>query len=1113
MTDEKQTLAANDKRVALQKWLRDRSTRKALIPHCAREGKHPLSFAQERLWFLQQLQPDFSGFHLFITLRMRGTLDIPALKESFHELTQRHMILRTLFPEIQGQPFQYIADHSDTPFHSKDLQSYAAHEQYTMLLQFIHEEYHHPFDLTRGPLLRVAVFTLAPEEYVLLITIHHLITDGWSNGLLLKELGKHYKALHSNQASPVAEPMYQYVDIVHWEHQRWQEGAQEKALAYWRAQLAAIPALLPLPTDYPRPAIQSSDGMTLPVAIPLRVLQSFLKVCQQERVTPIMGLLALLNVLLFRYTGQEDLLVGLPIFNRPHSETEEVLGLFVNTLVIRSSLSHTMTFRTLLSQVRGAMLAAYEHRDYPFEKLVEILQPERTISHSPIFQVMLSVAAMDTSPLAWPGLIIEPYPITRQSTQADLTLEVAEDTHSLQLAFAFRTSLFKPATIERMAHHFHMLMESAVEEPEKPIDLLRLLTSSDYTQIIETWNATQVALPAQRCLHELFAEQVERTPDAIAAVAENQQITYRALDQRANQLAHFLRLKSVQSEMFVGIAMERSLDLITGLLAILKAGAAFVPLDITYPQERLNYLIKDTGIAVLLTQEALLQRISIGREVITICLDRDWHHVALHPQQLPASQVVADNLAYVIYTSGSSGTPKGVLTCHRAVSHRLLSMQDQYRLTSTDAVLQKTSISFDVSIWELFWPLMSGARLVFARPGSHGDAPYLVETMRKEQITVAHFVPSLLQYFLEEPEVQHCTSLRSIMCGGEMMTVDLQERFLKRMHVPLHNFYGPAETAIEVITWPCVSSSHREYVPIGRPVANTQIYLLDHQLQPVPIGVGGELFIGGIQVSRGYHKQPEMTARQFIPDPFSQQPGSRLYKTGDMARYHEDGTIEFLGRIDNQVKVRGQRIELEEIEALLKQHPAVQEAVVSLHEFGPADKRLVAYFTAQADKGATNSELHDYLHTRLPGYMVPGILRQIAAMPLTPNGKIDRRALPPPQNLPVQDQTKFSAPDTDIEWLLVTIWQEVLQISQIGAEENFFELGGHSLLVTRVRSRLQEQLGIELPLVDLFQFTTIRALARHISQKEDRQKSPRLSIEMRAQRQRQTMKQRRSTRR
>jgi amino acid adenylation domain-containing protein len=698
--------------------------------------------------------------------------------------------------------------------------------------------------------------------------------------------------------------------------------------------------------------------------------------------------------------------------------------------------------------------------------------------------------------------------VESETAQFDLSLVVEPTERGLIAAFEYNTDLFDADRIARMLGHFQTLLLGIVANAQAKLSDLPLLTQAEKHQLLVEWNNTQVDYPQQLCIHQLFEAQVERTPDTVALIFENQQLTYRELNNRANQLAHSLQQLGVKPEVLVGICMERSVEMVVGLLGILKAGGAYVPLDPTYPKERLAFMLEDACVPILLTQ-AKFANVLPQHNAKVVCLDTEWQALAHQSQDNAISGVILENLAYVIYTSGSTGKPKGAMNTHQGLCNRVLWMQDAYRLTAADRVLQKTPFSFDVSVWEFFWPLIAGARLVLAKPEGHRDSAYLVEVIAQEQITTLHFVPSMLQVFLEEPSLDACSSIKRVICSGEALSVDLQERFFAHLDAELHNLYGPTEAAIDVSFWACQQGGKERVVPIGRPIANTQIYLLDRHLQPVPIGVPGELHIGGVGLARGYLNRPELTVEKFIPNPFSNNreqgkekenlssvarsvfpsPSERLYKTGDLVRYLPDGTIEFLGRIDNQVKIRGFRIELGEIEAVLVKHPIVRDVVVLAREEGGGEKQLVGYVVSNGTGIPTTNELRSSLKERLPDYMMPSVFVLLEALPLLPNGKVNRRALPLPESVSPVLAATYEAPCSEVERVIATVWREVLQLEKVGIHDNFFDLGGHSLLIVQVHSKLRKNFNSNLSVVELFQNPTISTLAQYINQKPEKQSS------------------------
>ncbi|MCP3144849.1 non-ribosomal peptide synthetase, partial [Pyxidicoccus xibeiensis] len=1042
-------------------------------------GPLPTSFAQQRLWFLDQLEPGSAAYNVPTVVRLRGRMDAAVLERSLGLLVERHEALRTRFHVEEGVPVQVIAPTADVPLTRVDISAVPEASREDEAKRLAREEIRRPFNLAQGPLLRATLLRLGDTDHVLLMTMHHIVTDGWSMGVLLRELVMLYATLGAGKTPVLPELSVQYADHAAWQRERLSGEALEKELGWWRERLAGAPAVLELPTDRPRPAVQTYRGTQRLLPFSKELWESFSALCQREGVTRFMALMAAFQSLLARYTGQDEICVGVPIAGRTRSELEGVVGYFVNTLVIRTRLDGNPTFRELLARVKEAAVGAFAHQELPFERLVEALQPERSMSHPPLFQVMLVHQEGTTQPMEIPGLRLESLESDLGVAKFDWTLTVQDTPGGFAGALEYNTDLFEPETIDRALGHLRMLMEAATANPEQRLHDLPLLTSGERHRLVAEWNATRTEQGAPACVHHLMEAQAARTPDAVALVYEEQALTYRELDARANQLAWHLRALGVGPETRVGVCLERSVELVVSLLAVLKAGGAYVPFDPGYPRERLAAMLEDAAPRVLLTQESLRERLP-PNDVPAVILDAEAARLAALPATPPPSGVGPEHLAYVIFTSGSTGRPKGAMNAHAAVVNRLRWMQAAYGLDGTDSVLQKTPFSFDVSVWEFFWPLMTGARLVVARPGGHQDTTYLSRLIQSQGITTLHFVPSMLAAFLEEPELEErCRAVRRIVCSGEALPVDVAERCLERLGAELHNLYGPTEAAVDVTAWQCRRGDNRRSIPIGRPIANTRIHLLDRALRPVPVGVAGELYIGGVQVGRGYLGRPELTAERFVPDAFSETPGARLYRTGDLARYLPDGAIEYLGRVDFQVKVRGFRIELGEIEAVLGQHPAVREAVVVARESG-GDRTLVAYVSARQEQVLDVGALRELARARLPEYMVPPHIVVLDTLPLTPSGKVDRRALPAPEATAAVAARVYEPPRTPVEELLAGAFARALKLERVGLHEDFFELGGHSLLATQVVSRIRGALQVELSLRDFFAARTVAALAARV---------------------------------
>jgi amino acid adenylation domain-containing protein len=1065
-----------------------------LLP-IARSVEMPLSFAQARLWFLDQLEPGNAFYNIPAAVRLSGQLNLAALEQSLNQIISRHEALRTNFVTVNGQPVQVIASTLTLTVPVVDLRQVPESELERDCQRLANEEAVQPFDLATEPLVRTKLLQLSESEHVLLLTMHHIVSDGWSMGVLVRELAALYEAFCNDSLLVLPELPIQYPDFAVWQQQWLQAEVLESQLGYWKQQLDGASALLELPTDRPRLAVQTFRGAHQSFALSKEVTEALITLSQRQGATLFMTLLAAFEILLHRYTGQADICVGTPIANRNRAEIEGLIGLFVNTLVLRTDMSGNPSFEDVLSRVRDVALEAYAHQDLPFEQLVEALQPSRDLSHTPLFQVMFVLENAPMPSLKLQGLTLSLLEVESATAKFDLTLSLENSEQGLIGSWEYNTDLFDAATITRIAGHYETLLEAIVTNPQQQVSQFPLLSEAERHQLLVEWNDTQVNYPTDVCIHQLFEAQVERTPDAVAVVFEDEQLTYGELNRRANQLAHHLRSLGVGPDVLVGISLERSLEMVIGLLGILKAGGAYVPLDPEYPTERLAYMLSDSQVSVLLTQSKLADSFpEHGAQVVY--LNKDWGVISRQSQENPVRSVKSSNLAYTIYTSGSTGKPKGVMISHKAISNHMCWMQTAFPLTDADKVLQKTPFSFDASIWEFYAPLLAGAQLVMARPGGHRDSAYLIEVITELKVTTVQLVPSLLQMLLESEKFKMCKSLKRVFCGGEALPMEYIKRFSRHLDADLHNLYGPTEATIDVIFFTCKSESHQQLVPIGRPIANTQIYILDGYLQPVGVGVAGELYIGGDGLARGYLNRPDLTAEKFISNPFSDEPRARLYKTGDRARYLSDGNIEFLGRLDDQVKIRGFRIELGEIEAVLGQHPAVEETVVMVREDVPGNKRLVAYVVVNQTSAPTVSQLHQFLKQKLPEYMIPSAIVKLEALPLTPNGKVDRRALLATDTARPELQSIFVAPRDTLELQLAQIWEDVLNVRPIGVTDNFFTLGGHSLLAVRLIALLQQQFGQNLPLATLFLAPTIEHLASALGQPTNEQQwSPLVKIQ------------------
>ncbi len=1061
------------------------------IEPVSRKGELPLSFAQQRLWFLDQLAPGNLFYNIPLAVRLKGRLDVAALERTLNEIVERHEILRTTFDTVDGKPVQVIAPQREVPLPVKDLARLDQAERQAAVRQMAQDEAQRPFDLKAGPLFRAGLLRLEEEDHVLLLTMHHIVSDGWSMGVFVREVAQLYTTFASGEPSPLPELPVQYADFAQWQREWLQGEVLEKQLSYWKEQLGDSPPMLELPTDYPRPAVQTSRGATETLALPEELSESLKALGREEGATLFMTLLAAFQTLLYRYTGQPDVSVGTPVAGRGRPEVQDLIGFFVNTLVMRTDLSGGPSFRDLLRRVRKTALEAYANPDLPFETLVEALRPERDLSHTPLFQTMFILDTPSMEPLELPDLTLSPIETHSGAATFDLTLSITDLPEGLGGYVEYNADLFEPETIRRMIGHFQTLLEGIVVDPDRQIAALPLLTKVERHQMLFEWNNTARDFPRDACIHQLIERTVELQPDAPALVLEGETRTYRDLNRRANQLAHHLQWLGVGPDTVVGVLTARSSEMVEGILGALKAGGAYLPLDPAYPEERLAFMLEDSEAPVLLTQSHLRDHAARFAPAGTrlISLDTEWAAIAQEPETNPKSDVTPDNLAYVIYTSGSTGKPKGTMLRHRGLCN-LTDVQRRafgIRGEGGSRILQFSPLSFDASVWETFMALRNGATLCLARQQTLASGHELVQLMANVGVTNATLPPSVLAVLPQEA----LPDLETVISAGEACTAELVARWAPgRQFV---NAYGPTETTVCASMHVC-DESDPESPPIGRPIDNTRLYILDAALQPVPIGVPGELVVSGVSLARGYLSRPELTAENFIPDPFSGGRGARLYRTGDLVRYRPDGDIDFLGRIDHQVKVRGFRIELGEIEAALGRHPHIQDNVVVAREDVPGDRRLVAYLVSgeaspgdvQEGVGLTAGSLRTFLRETLPDYMVPSAFVTLDTLPLSPSGKVDRDALPAPDRSRPELERVYVAPRNETEETLARLCSGLLRVEKVGIHDSFFELGGHSLLATQFISRLGDAFQVELPLRTLFEHPTVAELAAAVEEARQR---------------------------
>lgn len=1045
------------------------------------EDLYVLSPIQSGMLFHTLYAPGSGVYVIQVSCALRGVLNIEALEQAWQQVVQQHGILRSSFVwETLDRPLQAVHRHVELKLQQHDWRELSPAAQQEALAEWLKEDRRRGFELDQAPLMRLVLVRELDEQYRVIWSYHHLLLDGWSMQLLLKEVFTFYQSFARGEE---LRPSFirQYRDYIAW----LQSQSLAAAEVYWRTTLKGFTT----PTTIgsrpgsrrerePEQESYAERGIVIDAAVTARLQQ----VCRDLQVTTSTAIQAAWALLLMHYSGEDDVVFGVVVSGRSTNlpGVERMIGPLINTLPVRMRVNGGRRISEWLheAQEQGAAM-----RQYEFSPLVKVQGWSEVAGGESLFENIL---------------VYENYPIEEtveeevgeitlgelrsvEQTNYPLTL-LAVPGEGLVLRIIYEQGRFEDELIANVLKHLARALEEIASNPEQRISEFSLLSEAERRQLLEDWNHTERAYPLDKCLPELFEEQAARTPEAIALDYEGERLTYAELNERANKLARHLKQLGAGPETIVGVCLERSLVMVVALLGILKSGGAYLPLDPEYPQTRLQHMLADARAGIVLTQQHLAQNVpQYGGEVI--CLDTEWAERMGHlsPDNLGHYPSV-DNLAYTIYTSGSTGKPKAAMNAHRGIVNRLLWMQEAYQLNGGDRVLQKTPFTFDVSVWEFFWPLLNGARLVVARPGGHQDAAYLVKLIREQQITTVHFVPSMLQLFVEQPGVESCRSLRNVICSGEALRYELQERFFARLPAKLHNLYGPTEAAVDVTYWECRRSGDQQIVPIGRPIANLQMHVLDRQMRPAPVGVAGELYIGGTGVGRGYLHRADLTAERFVPNPFSPEIGARLYRTGDLGRYLFDGAIEFLGRVDHQVKVRGQRIELGEIEAALAEHEEVNDAVVVAREDEPGAQSLVAYVVARNGGAPPVVELRRHLQQSLPDYMIPSAFVELESLPLTSSGKVDRRALPAPDGMRLELGTAFVAPADAIEESLAAIWREVLGRERVGVYDDFFVSGGHSLLAAQVLSRIQREFGVDLALRDFFSAPNIRSLAQRIGE-------------------------------
>lgn len=1085
------------KQALLEKRLRDErqqeGDRTTDIPRRAQEDAAPLSFAQQRLWFMQQWEPESAVYNEVVAIRLSGPLHVEALTLAVREIMRRHEVLRSTYPTVDGQAQQLIdpSVHESLTIDLIDLREVPAGEREAEMQRRIAREVQRPFHLGQEVPWRRLLLRLDEQEHIALTVMHHIITDAWSMEVFVGELTTLYAAFSTGEASPLPQTPLQYADYACWQRQRLEEGKLERQRAYWKGQLGGTLPVLELLTDAPRPAVQTFHGRRHPVVINQSLSQALQALGRREGATVFMTLLAAFKVVLSRYSGQEDVVVGTAIANRTRPELEQLLGCFVNTLALRTDLSGNPAFRDLLQRVREVTLGAYEHQDVPFEKVVEDVQVARSLRHATLCQVMFELQNVPLAEQELAGLTLRPVEVEHTTAKFELSLCLRESGQGLNGYLEYNTDLFKGSTIERFVGHFLTVLEAVVADPGQRIADLPLLTEAELQQMLVEWNATAAPYSHESCFHRLFEEQVKRTPEAVAVVCGREQLTFRQLNQHANQLAYYLQERGVGSEHVVALLADRGIPFLTATLAIFKAGGTYLPLDPQHPAARLRYVLEHSRCRIILTTSAFAATINPVLEEM-LAEERSQiivlESVPEQPRENLSTETTPLHLAYVIYTSGSTGKPKGAMVAQRGMLNHLYAKIEALQLKEIDRVAQTASQCFDISVWQFLSALLVGGQVqIFPDEVTH-DPVALLTQVEQQNISILEIVPSMLRALIDLLESTgsprpKLAALRWLISTGDILPAELCRRWLSLYpRIPLLNAFGPTECSddvthhlIEVLPAQAASS-----MPIGRAIGNTRLYVLDDGMKPVPIGVSGELYVGGVGVGRGYLAEAARTAEAFVPDPFSKQPGEQLYKTGDVARYLADGILEFLGRRDSQVKLRGYRIELGEIEAVLSQQPEVRECAVLAREDIPGNARLVAYVARQPEQACPAEELQSRMKEMLPEYMVPAAFVFLEALPLTPNGKLDRQSLPSPRENQLMAETTYVAPRTPIETELAAIWSQLLGVERVGIHDNFFEVGGHSLLVTQAVARIRDIFEVELPLRVLFKVSTVAELAQAI---------------------------------
>jgi len=1062
----------------------------------------PLTVSQQRLWFLEQLGMKQPAYNISGAFSIAGDIRKELFKASLSDLIKRQEILRISFEAADGSPLQVINDNVAPLLNFVELSGEKNTEQ--AIQKIITGELARPFDLKVAPLLRLCLIEKSPVEHILLITMHHIISDGWSMGIFAREFFEIYLAYSHDRLAdlPILERQYSDFAVA---QKKSMETQIEAQFEYWKNELAGISSGIELPADYPRPPLPGYGGDRFSFSFDLQTSATLKKMANQNGVTLFMLLLAAFKVLLYRYSSQKDLCIGTPIANRHDKNLENVIGMFVNTLVLRSQINEADSFKQFLQQTKEMVLSAFDNRELPFERLVDELHPQRDLSRSPIFQIMFSFQNAPEYKLKQNDLSIKALNVHNGMSKFDLLLYSWEKEGRIFGTFEYSVDLFHSDTIGQFTRHFEQLLQVVCIRPETPVSLIDFLADREKSSILTEINATDFAYPAPDCFSQIFEQNAEQKPEAVAVEFQNEIITYRELNQRSNRLAHYLLQLNLSPEIPLGICVKRSPTMLVALLAVLKAGCAYIPLDPAYPKERIRYILDDAGVTFLLTESEVYEALNfVETDWRPLFLDTVEDQLAAFSNENPNVGLTRNTLAYIIYTSGSTGKPKGVAIGRGALLNHLLSMQNKPGFDNDDKLLAITTIAFDISALELFLPLLSGGIVVIVAKEFTIDGQQLSRIIEDLKVTVMQATPATWRLLLDSGWTGSQTL--SAFCGGEALPLELAEE-LQKHTCALWNVYGPTETTI----WSTVEKVEPdEQISIGSPINNTQVYILDDELRPVPMGVFGNLYIGGDGLARCYFNRPRLTAEKFIPDPFSSESGSRIYATGDVARFQRNGKIQFTGRSDHQVKIRGFRIELGEIEHALSEHSQVRESVVVVWEDEPGDKRLVAYIVAHTEEVAA-SEFRTFLRNGLPDYMIPSAFVYLPILPRTPNGKLDKKNLPAP-GASVVSEVGYVAPQSEIERTIADVWQETLRLDKVGVNDNFFEIGGHSLALVKVQNKLGKIFGRSFPVLDFFRHTSVAALAKYISGDDNRTDNEFSKIQSMADKRREALEQQKKIR-